>query len=217
VNLRVLLADDHDIMREGLRSLLEQERGMEVMAEADTGREAVDLALELRPDVVIMDVGMPDLNGMEATRQITKEAAGVRVIGLSMHSDRRFVEGMLRAGASAYLLKDNAFEELAEAIRVVASGRTYLCPAVAGVVVESLVRGTAADESSAFSLLTPREREVLQLLAEGKRTKQIASLLGVSVKTIETHRSRMMRKLEIDSVAELTKYAIREGLTSLDA
>lgn len=216
MSIRIVLADDHHIVRDGLRSLLEEQGDMEVIAEAENGRDAVALAAELRPDVVVMDVGMPDLNGMEATRQVLERARGTRVVALSMHSDRRFVAGMLEAGASGYVIKDAAFEELARAIRAAVDGRTFLCPAVAGVVVEDYLNRRAADEPTPARPLTPREREVLQLLAEGSATKQIAARLGVSVKTVETHRSHIMAKLNIHSVAELTRYAIREGLTSLD-
>jgi len=215
MTIRVLLADDHQIVREGLHSLLEAEGDIKVVGEAREGRTAVRMAAELRPDVVIMDIGMPDLNGMEATRQIVEAAAGARVIALSMHADRRLIEGMFKAGAAGYLLKDAAFEELVRAVRTVVSGQTYLCPSVAGTVVGEYVN-TPSGSSSPSSVLTPREREVLQLLAEGKSTKQIALSLGVSVKTVETYRSRLMEKLGLRSVAELTKYAIREGLTSLE-
>ena len=217
MTIRIVLADDHKIVRDGLTSMLQAQPDMDVVAQADNGRSAVQMADELRPDVVVMDVGMPDLNGIEATRQVTEAAPGVHVIALSMHSDRRFVEGMLSAGASGYILKDSAFEELAAAIRTVVDGRTYLCPTVTGIVVANYVRRRPGPESTVRTALTPREREVLQLLAEGKATKQVASRLGVSVKTIETHRSRIMEKLGIHSIAELTKYAIREGLTSLDS
>ena len=216
MRIRIVLADDHHIVRDGLRSLLEEQEDMEVIAEAENGREAVALALRLRPDIVVMDVGMPDLNGIEATRQVCDGAPGTRVVGLSMHSDRRFVAGMLEAGASGYVIKDEAFEELARAIRAVREGRTFLCPAVAGVIVEDYLGRRAASQSAPARPLTPREREVLQLLAEGRSTKQTAGRLGVSVKTVETHRSHIMAKLGIRSVAELTTYAIREGLTSLD-
>jgi two-component system response regulator NreC len=213
--IRILLADDHKIVRQGLRTLLEQEPDMEVVAEAEDGRIAVRLARELAPQVVIMDVGMPDLNGIEATRQVLADTPGLKVIALSMHSDRRFVVNMLKAGASGYLLKDSAFEELAAAIRVVMLNKTYLSPGVSDIVIKDYVQGPRED-SSVFSVLTPREREVLQLMAEGKSTKQIADRLHVSVKTIETHRQQIMTKLGIHSVAELTKYAVREGLSSLE-
>jgi two-component system response regulator NreC len=215
MGLRILLVDDHQIVRQGLRTLLEKEPDMEVVAEAEDGRAAVRLTREVLPQVVIMDVAMPDLNGIEATRQIVHEFPDIKVIALSMHSDRRFVANMLRAGASGYLLKDSAFEELAQAIRTVAANRTYLSPEVSDIVVKDFLKGPQ-EAPSAYSLLSPREREVLQLMAEGKTTKEIADRLHVSVKTVETHRQQIMTKLEIRSVAELTKYAIREGLASLD-
>jgi DNA-binding NarL/FixJ family response regulator len=216
MTIRIVLADDHKIVRDGLRSLLDSQDGMSVIAEADNGRAIVDLAMELRPDVVVMDVGMPDLNGMEATRQIVGQDPNIRVIALSMHSDKRFVEGMISAGATGYVLKDSAFETLATAIRTVVKEGAYLCPKVAGLVVSEFASRLPLARAADGPVLTPREREVLQLLAEGNTTKQIASELSVSVKTIETHRSRIMEKLDMRSIAELTKYAIREGLTSLE-
>ena len=215
MTITVFLADDHAVVRDGLRFMLQAQPDIRVIGDAANGRDAVRQMAELRPDVVVMDIAMSDLNGIEATRQIMEEAPGVKVIGLSMHSDRRFVEGMLGAGASGYLLKDAAFEDLADAIRTVMAGRVYLCAEIAGIVVEGFVKGGGGGAPSPLDMLTRREREVLQLLAEGKRTKQIASELGVSVKTVESHRSRLMNKLGTHSVAELTKYAIREGLTSL--
>jgi two-component system response regulator NreC len=215
MSIRILLADDHKIMREGLRSLLEKKHGMEVVGEAGDGRTAIQLARRLRPDVVIMDLSMPDMNGIEATRRVISELPGVKVVALSIHSDRRFVAEMLRAGASGYLLKDCAFDELEQAIHTVASNRTYLDSAIAGKVVKDYVSHLQKTESSAFSNLTAREREVLQFIAEGKTTKQIAHCLNVSVKTIETHRRQIMNKLSVHSIAELTKYAIREGITPL--
>jgi DNA-binding NarL/FixJ family response regulator len=214
---KILLADDHRIVREGLRSLLEAEEDMQVVGEADTGRRAIEMSDETGPDVVVMDIGMPELNGIEATRRIVHDHPQTRVIALSMHSDRRFMGEILKAGASGYLLKDGAFEELAGAIRTVISNKMYLSPRIADVVVEDYVRHLPRAEPSAFAALTPREREVLQLLAEGKATKQAAACLHVSVKTVETHRRQIMSKLDIHSVAELTKYAIREGLTSVEA
>ncbi len=215
--IRVLLADDHRIVREGLRGLLEKEADMEVIAEADDGLEIPRLVQEMSPHIVIMDVTMPNLNGIEATRQITTKAAGVKVLALSMHSDRRFVTGMLSAGASGYLLKDCAFEELVQAIRAITAGQTYLSPRIVNVVVKDYVHYLEKSNSSAVSILTAREREVLQLLAEGKTVKEIARDLYLSVKTIETHRRQIMNKLNTHSIAELTKYAISEGLTSLES
>lgn len=214
--IKIILADDHKIVRDGLRVLLEKEGDMEVIAEADDGRKALKLVKDLSPDLVIMDIGMPYLNGIDAARQITNEFAGVKIIALSMHSDKRFVIQMLKAGAVGYLLKECAFEELTRAVRVVIAGRTYLSPEITGVVVGDFVRQITSADSSSFSVLTAREREVLQLLAEGHTTKQIAGSLHVSVKTIETHRQQMMNKLNINNVPDLVKYAIREGLTSLE-
>jgi len=216
MGIRIIIADDHKIVRDGLRALLEKQPGMVVAAEGENGRMTVKLARELSPDVVIMDIGMPDLNGIDATRQIVAENPGIRVVALSMHSDKRFVAEMFKAGACAYLLKDCAFEELAHAVRVVIAGRVYLSPEIAGPVMEDYVHRLSAAGSSGFTVLTAREREVLQLLAEGNATRQIAALLHVSVKTVETHRQQIMNKLGINNVADLIKYAIREGLTSLE-
>ncbi len=216
MTIRVLIADDHTIMRAGLRSLLEKEDQIEVVAEAENGRRAVQLAVEHKPDVVVMDVSMPDLNGIEATSQVLESLPDAKVIALSMHTDKRFVMGMLRAGASGYLLKDCASQELASAIVSVASNKKYLSPDIAGVVIEDSLYGGQQEEESASSMISAREREVLQLIAEGWSTKQIASHLYVSVKTIETHRRQIMKKLDLHNIADLTKYAIREGLTSVE-
>jgi DNA-binding NarL/FixJ family response regulator len=216
MSVKIILADDHRIMREGLRALLEKEAGIEVIAEADNGRTTVELSRELNPDVVVIDIGMPDLNGIDATRQIVSEAPAVKVIALSMHSDRKFVREMLSAGASGYLLKDSAFEELGTALATVINNQTYLSPKIADTVVKDYLGKVEPKESKVSPALTKREREVLQLIAEGKTTKDIASQLYVSIKTIETHRKQIMDKVGLNSVAELTKYAIREGLTSLE-
>jgi two-component system, NarL family, response regulator NreC len=216
MGIRIIIADDHQILRQGLRTLLEKEPDMEVVAEAEDGRKTVILVNELIPHVVIMDVNMPDLNGIEATRQILTDHPDMKVIALSMHADRRFVINMLKAGAHGYLLKDCAFEELAYAIRLVMANKTYLSPGVAEIVVKDYVSRIPSPVQTAFSVLTAREREVLQLMAEGKSTANIAELLHISIKTVETHRQQIMHKLGIRSVAELTKYAIREGLTSLE-
>ena len=243
--MKVLLADDHRIVREGLKSLLNSQPDLEVVAEASDGRQAVEMARDLSPDVVVMDVAMPLLNGIEATRQIASDGTAMKVVALSMHSDRRYVSEALKAGASGYVLKDGAFDELVSAIRSVVADQVYLSPRVAGVVIEDYVRriparggrgngggnGNGSGHShgahpgtddaqharrGAFDTLTPREREVLQLMAEGFATKEVAHRLHVSVKTVETHRRQIMEKLDMHSVAELTKYAIREGLTTLE-
>lgn len=216
MSIRILLADDHKIVRDGLRTLIEKETGMEVIGEAENGRKALKIAQTIRPHIVIMDVTMPDMNGIEAARKIVTEIPGVKVIALSMHSDRRFVLGMLEAGASGYLMKDCAFDELAKAVRSVATGQTYLSPSIADVLVKGYLDKVNEKISVARSPLTEREREILQLLAEGQSSKEIAAHLGVSVKTVETHRRNMMQKLNMRSVAELTKYAIREGLISVE-
>lgn len=216
MSLPVLLADDHEIVRVGLRVLIERLGGMAVVAEADSGRAAVQLAKKLKPAVVLMDISMPDLNGVDATRQMVAAAPGVKVIALSMHADTRYVAGMLQAGARGYLLKESVADEIGRAVQAVLAGEVYLARKIAGVVVQDYVQRLASEEG-ASSPLTGREREVLQLVAEGRSTKGIAAHLHVSIKTIETHRGQIMDKLDLHSVAELTKYAIRQGLTSLDA
>ena len=216
MTIRVLIADDHTIMRAGLRSLLEKEDQIEVVAEAENGRKALQLAVAHKPDVVVMDVSMPDLNGIEATSQVLESLPEAKVIALSMHTDKRFVMGMLRAGASGYLLKDCASQELANAIVSVASNKKYLSPDIAGMVIEDSLYGVHQGGKTVSSMLSAREREVLQLIAEGWSTKQIAVHLYVSGKTIETHRRQIMKKLDLHNIADLTKYAIREGLTSVE-
>lgn len=223
MSTRIVLADDHRLVREGLRELIDRQPDMKVVAEAEDGRTAVRLAKELSPDVVLMAITMPDMNGIEATRRMTAEAPVVKVIGVSMHSDRRFVTEMLRAGASGYLLKDRASEELAGAVRTVIAGGTYVSPGIAGVAAEDYAgrptdegkRSRAAEEPSAYSALTPREREVLASLARGRTAEQIASRLHARVETVETHLKQIMRKVGVGSTAELTAYAEREGLPGL--
>jgi DNA-binding NarL/FixJ family response regulator len=215
--IKIVMADDHQIVRQGVRSLLTAESDMEVVGEAENGRDTLRLVQQLAPLVVVMDISMPDLNGIEATRQIMAESPGVKVVALSMHSDSFFVLNMLKAGACGYLLKDCAVEELVKAIRTVVANKTYLSPGISDIVIKDLVNGYSMIEGSAFSILTNREREVLQLMAEGKSTNSIAERLCVSSKTVETHRKQIMTKLDIHSVAELTKYAVRQGLTSLEA
>lgn len=212
---RVVLADDHEMMRAGLRSLLAKECELEVVGEASDGRQAVELVTQHAPDLAILDIGMPNLNGIEATRQIRATVPKTKVIALSMHASAQYVSRMLEAGASGYLLKDSAYEELLQAIKAVSSGNVYLGKGIAGVVVDDYVRRIGATPEVEAAKLTAREREIAQLIAEGRSTKEIAGQLHVSVKTVETHRQHIMEKLKIDNVAELTKYAIREGLTEL--
>jgi len=216
MSVRILLADDHGIMRQGLRSLIEKEPEMRVVAEAEDGRKALELVRELVPNIVIMDITMPNLNGVGATRQIVSEFPKTKVIALSMYVNRRFVADMLRAGASGYVLKESLFDELVQAIRTAAAGGIYLSPTITGVVVDDYVEHLPTTTDLQAETLTDRQREVLQLLAEGKTMKQIALELHVSIKTIETDRRQIMEKLNIHSIAELTKYAVREGLTSLE-
>ncbi len=209
---KVVIADDHKIVSKGLRSLLEKQPDTEVVGEAADGRTAVRLVEKHHPDVVIMDIQMPDLNGVAATREVKRTAPETKIIALSMHKERMFVNEMFQAGADGYLLKECAFEEMPLAIKTVLDGKRYLSPEITDVVIDAFVSGQPLGQMQ--SVLTAKEREVLQLLAEGYTTKQIASRLYVSTKTIETHRQHIMAKLKLHSVAELTKYAIREGLTS---
>jgi DNA-binding NarL/FixJ family response regulator len=211
---RILIADDHQITRQGLAEFIQREAGMEVVGQAGDGHTTVDLVRELKPDVVVMDITMPDLNGIEATRQIKHESPQTKVIGLDMHSAKRFVREMFSAGAVGYLLKDCDVDELLEAIRLAVRDQVYISPMVSEVVLDTVTQNPRNEQPSAFSILTPREREVLQLMAEGHSTKQIARNLHISPKTVEAHRLKVMNKLDIDNVAQLTKYAIQEGLTS---
>ena len=214
--MRIVIADDHLLLRQALCRLLAAHADFEVVAEADDGRSAVELAEQLAPDVVLMDIGLPALNGIEATRQIVTLLKNTRVLALSGHTDRRMINEAIKAGASGYLLKDASFEELAEALRQVASRKFYLGPSVARGLVDDFVHNAQLEGDSVFVSLSPREREVLQLIAEGLSTKEVAHTLKVSVKTVETHRRQIMNKLQLFSVAELTRYALREGVVSLD-
>lgn len=216
MSIRIVLGDDHELVRFGLSKALAQEQDVKIVGEAADGRKIIDLIEKVVPDVVIMDIEMPDLNGIEATRQVVTANPKVRVIGLSMHSSRKFVTEMFKAGASGYLQKDCKFEELLHAIRTVAKGNTYLSPLVTDVVIHDYAFSNGLEGPTAFSALTKREREVLQLLAEGKSIKQLANNLCISPKTAEAHKLRIMNKLDIDNVALLTKYAIQEGLTSAE-
>ncbi len=215
--VRLLIADDHRLMREGLRSLLEADGRFLIAGEAEDGNQIVDLVRKNTPHVVVMDVSMPGLNGIEATREILAEHPGIHIVALSGFANMVFVREMLDAGASAYILKSRAYEDLVRAIDEVMNGRKYLTPEIAsGVVDEYVGLSASSGKETAFVVLTPREREVLQQLAEGSSTKEMADTMSVSVKTIETHRRNIMEKLDLHSVAELTKYAVREGLTELD-
>jgi two-component system response regulator NreC len=215
MSIKVLLAEDHHIIRQGIRSLLEREIGIEVIGDAVDGRETVRLAGELKPDVVVMDVSMPNLNGIEATRKIHEADPDIKVIALSVHSDDHFVSGMLTAGASGYLLKDCVFDELVKAIEAVSNGRMYLSEQIAKGIVKEYKSMKTKETSSVFSTLTAREREVLQMIAESKSMKQIAAELFVSEKTVATHRQHIMDKLGVGNIPDLVKYAIREGIITV--
>lgn len=211
--IRILLADNHTLVRAGIRSLVETVSGVEVVGEASDGREALDLIKERAPDIVFMDIAMEGMNGLEATRRTVKTFPRVRVIILSIHSNEDYVSQALRAGASGYMLKDAAPTELEMAIKAVTSGATYLSPSISRRVVDEYVRHLGGD-TTPLDLLTPRQREVLQLVAEGYSTKEIAQKLGLGIKTIETHRTAMMERLDIHDIAGLVRYAIRNGLVS---
>jgi DNA-binding NarL/FixJ family response regulator len=213
--VKILLVDDHKMMRDGLRALLEKEE-LQVVGEAASGREALVSARRLRPQIVVMDISMPDLNGIDATQKLLAENPAIKVIALSMNSDRRYVRAMFRAGAVGYLLKNAASEELIAAVRAVADDLTYVSPSIASVLVDDALDGSRSAPGATVRALSTREREVLQLLAEGKSSKDIAGRLSIAVPTVETHRRQIMDKLSLRTIAELTKYAIREGLTSID-
>ncbi|MBF0226425.1 MAG: response regulator transcription factor [Desulfobacterales bacterium] len=216
MTIKVLIADDHDIIRDGLKALIDKKSGMEVIAEAKNGRQAVQLAVKLKPDVIVMDISMPELNGIDASRQIMSELPSTKIIALSIHTQKRFVVGMFKAGVSAYLPKYSASEELFNAISTVMKGQIYISPKIAGVVIKDYLNRLPETEKYGIEILTEREREVLQLIAEGSKTKDIATKLHVSVSTVETHRRQIMEKLNLFSIAELTKFALKEGLISLD-
>jgi two-component system, NarL family, response regulator NreC len=213
--IRIILADDHRIFVDGLSGLLERNPQYHVVGRATDGLEAVALAERLKPDVAILDITMPGLNGIEAARKILEALPGTRILALSMHANGAFIAEALKCGVLGYLLKDSAFEELDAAIRSVSQGHAYLSSSISDIVVQDYIRHLERHDASVFSVLSPREREVLQMLSEGLVTKQISARLGVSVKTVETYRKNIMDKLNIHSIAELTKYAIREGITSL--
>lgn len=216
MNIRLILADDHLLFRAGLKSMLEKSSDLEIVGEAVDGHATLQLAERLTPDIILLDISMPGLNGLEALRRLSETQPGIRVIILSMHSDRRYVTESIKAGAKGYVLKDSTVEELVTAIRTIMRGEVYLSSRIAKVLVSDYVSLTAATEATSDSSLTTREREVLQLVAEGYSTKDVASRLCISIKTVETHRKRIMDKLDIHSVAELTRYAIREKIIEPD-
>jgi len=215
-NTRILLADDHGLIRKGIRALLNAEVDFEVVAEAESGREALELVREHEPDIVIMDVSMPDLNGILATQRIVSDFPNIKVLALSMHPVGNIIAEMLKAGASGYLTKNCASEELVNAVRMVYTNKVYLSPEISKSIVEDYVLRLSQDDQADCDPLSIREREVLQLVAEGKPSKMIASVLCISEKTVGAHRQSIMDKLGVRSIAELTKYAIREGLTPLE-
>ena len=206
--IRILLADDHGVVRQGFKMILDAQADMEVVGEAANGRAAVELAERLKPDIVVMDVAMPELNGIEATRRLAESAPHVRVLALSMHKDSVYVRETLRAGARGYLLKDSGANDLVAAVRAVASGEGYLSPAVSNAVLDDYRRHV----TNAMDLLTSREREVLQMLAEGKTNKEIAAILNLSVYTVDAHRGHIMEKLNLHSINELVRFAVRNGM-----
>jgi DNA-binding NarL/FixJ family response regulator len=216
MNTKIMLVDDHSIMREGLKALLGRIPDIEVVAEASTGRECLQKADEFSPDVIVMDLNMPEMDGIEATRTLLGDYPHIKVLVLSMLLDKSHVIDTLKAGARGFISKECVFEELVEAIRAVSAGKSYLGSKITDLVIEDYAQGPPEDASSRSGMLTQREREVLRHIADGVNTKEIALTLGVSVKTIEIHRMNIMKKLNLHSIAELTKYAIREGLTAID-
>ncbi|MBN1699205.1 MAG: response regulator transcription factor [Spirochaetales bacterium] len=216
MRIKIIVADDHRLMREGLLSLLAKEPEIEVVGKASDGHEVIRKTEILNPDIIIMDITMPGLNGIDTTGIINERFPEVKIIALSMHAHARFISGILEAGASGYLLKDCAFEELIAAVHMVYEGRMYLSPSITDVVVRDYVRQKSKTAGTAGIVLSIREREVLQLIAEGKSTKEIAAILYLSPKTVETHKRNIMEKTRISSIPELVKYAIGEGITSVD-
>lgn len=216
--IRIVLCDDHQIIREGLRALLEKQPEMTVVGEAVNGLGAIKLVIDKKPDIVVLDIAMPDMNGIAAARRIFMDHPKVKILALSMHSDHHFVTEMLEAGASGYMLKDSAFGELTNAIRTIISGGLFISPHIAENVLEEFSRHAKPGHGSArhSAELSQREKEILQMIAEGQSTKQVAGKLNVSVKTVETHRQHIMEKVGAHNVASLTKYAIREGITGLE-
>ncbi|KPA15784.1 LuxR family transcriptional regulator [Candidatus Magnetomorum sp. HK-1] len=217
MNIKILLADDHKITRDGLCVLINGQSNMKVVGEAENGRSAVEMAFQLTPNVIVMDINMPELNGIDATHKIIKELPDTKIIILSMYSDKRYIIGALKAGVAGYLLKNCAFDELLNAINTVIKNKRYMSAEIADLVMEGYAHSLVSNEPAGISILTTREREVLQLIAEGVKTNEIASKLFVSVKTISTHRRQIMEKLNTDNIADLIKFALKEGLISLEA
>ena len=214
--IKVVLAEDHTIVRQGLRSILEQQPGIKVIAEAENGREAVCIAEQLKPDVVVMDFSMPELNGLEATRQIKQRVPEVKVLILTRHANQEYVKSILRAGASGYMIKKSAADELILAIQSVYRGDSFLDPSISRIVIDGYLHPSGGETHAQELIITPRQREVLQLLAEGHPNREISSILHISVKTVDNHRANLMDKLGLNSTTELIKYAIRVGIISLD-
>lgn len=217
MTIRIALCDDHQIIREGLRSLLERQTDMSVVGEGINGLDAIRLARDKKPDIMVLDIAMPELNGIAAARRIAEDFPKIKILALSMHSDHHFVTEMLEAGASGYMLKDSAFAELTSAIRTIMAGGLFISPRLAGNVLEVFVHKAKPSRKARRKIeLSEREAEILQMISEGKSSKDIAISLTISVKTVETHRQHIMEKVGVHNVAALTKYAIREGLTSLE-
>lgn len=214
--IKILLADDHKLLIDGLLTLLEKQKDVEVVGVAKDGLEAVDLALKNKPDIILIDISMPQLNGLDAARKILRDLPDTKIVILSMHADQRYIQEAIRIGARGYILKESASEEMFRAIQEVQKGELFFSRSVRDQVLHEYVERIREDDKSSFSPLSVREREVLQLIAEGRTTKDIAQTLNVSVKTVESHRKQIMNKLNLHSIAELTKYAIREGLTQLE-
>ena len=214
--IRILIADDHAIVRHGLRQSLSREEGILVVAEAEDGRRTVELAAEHNPDLIIMDVSMPEMNGIEASLKILKINPGIRIIALSMHPEKQYVLAMMKSGARGYLVKTNLFEELLTAIRTVMDGNIFLSPEITEHIVDSVIHPGENKEAPVFYTLSSREREILQLIAEGRTHSEIGERLFISKKTVDSHKLNIMKKLNLDSIPALTKFAIKHGITSLD-
>jgi len=217
MTIRIALCDDHQLIREGLRSLLERQPDMSVVGEGINGLDAIRLARDKKPDIMILDIGMPELNGIAAARRIIEDFKNIKILALSMHSDHHFVTEMLEAGASGYMLKDSAFTELTSAIRTIMAGGLFISPRLAGNVLDAFAHASKPNRKTRQRVeLSEREMEILQMISEGKSSKEVAGTLNISIKTVETHRQHIMQKIGIHNVAALTKFAIREGITSLE-